>query len=210
MAAACLVLGASAGRADFIAYDNAVVAANQDFGNSLGLDFVVNKPILVTALGAFNSGIPAALIGADGVSGVTVQIYDNTTGAPVGPAVTLTPVDPGIQINGDAFAPIVPLVLPGGFQGSIVAFNDNNYHSFGGPNPTSTENSGGGLISFVGGGRFGAGFAYPTIVDGGPTNRYDAGTFQFAAVPEPATLALAGMGVLSLAGCGWRRRKAAA
>lgn len=208
--AALLALAVVAGtaRADIIAYDNAAVVANQGFGNALGLDFVVITPIVVTQLGVFDSGVIGNLAGADGVSGVDVAIFDRATMLQVGPLVHFSPGSPGTQVNGDAFKAIAPLLLPAGFQGSIVAFNDNNWNGFGGPNPTSTENDGGGQISFVGGGRFGFGNTYPTSVDGGPTNRYDAGTFQFTApaapapaavgVPEPGTLALLGLGSVGL------------
>lgn len=48
-----------------------------------------------------------------------------------------------------------------------------------------------GAISFVGGGRFGSmpGLAFPTTVDGGPSNRYLAGTFQFDLAPPTITKA---------------------
>jgi LPXTG-motif cell wall-anchored protein len=206
-----LITSPGPARAGIIAYDNAAVAANQGFGHALGLDFNVNKAIVVTALGVFDSGDPANLIGTEG-NGVTVAIFDRTTGLQVGSGFGFSPGTPGIQINGDAFQNLTTqsFILPAGFQGSIVAFKDINYNSGGAANPTSTENDGGGAISFVGGGRYGFdSFSYPTIVDGGPTNRYDAGTFQFNVVPEPGTLTLAGMGILGLAGYGWRRRKKA-
>jgi hypothetical protein len=71
------------------------------------------------------------------------------------------------------------------------------------------ENSGGGAISFVGSGRydFGGPLRYPLIVDGGPTNRYDAGTFEFNATPEPSSfILLLGSAAIGLA-CFGRRLK---
>jgi hypothetical protein len=51
------------------------------------------------------------------------------------------------------------------------------------PGPLSTMNNGGGLLRMMGSGRFivGASGLYPNTVDGGPANRYQAGTFQFQA-----------------------------
>lgn len=195
---ALLAFSTSAMHADTIAYGNAAgVPGRQNFGNSLGLDFDVNSPIVVTQLGAFNDGDPNLLAGVSGGLGVTVAIYDRVTQTQVGQEVTFTPSNPGTQVNGDAFLPVVPFTLEAGFQGSIVAFNDPNYNSEGSPNTTSVTDDGGGAISFVGGGRysFSSSITFPQTADGGPANRYDAGTFQF--VPEPGSLALLGVGGLA-------------
>jgi hypothetical protein len=218
LAFAALLLVANVGQAvTVIAYDNTFTAGqpNQDFGNSLGLDFNVNQTIQITALGAYDSGLTSQLSGVNG-SGVTVGIYDRTTDSLVAGSttVTFTPSNAGTQINADAFLPVSFTLSPGSY--SVVAFNDNNYNSFNAThqttsNPTSTENSGGGLISFVGDGRYSFGFVYPTMVDGGPSNRYDAGTFQFSAVtPEPSTLIPAGMGLLMALGYACLRHRHAA
>ena len=75
-----------------------------------------------------------------------------------------------------------------------------NYNSVATPKSPSREDGGGTpsspLISFIGSGRYdyASSLAYPTTVDGGPTNRYDAGTFKFAAVPAPT--AISGASVL--------------
>ena len=203
--AGCLTAGIAG--ASTIAYDNQITLAPlQGFGDSLGLDFQVNTPISVSELGVFDNGLTSNLLGVDGQSGVTVQIY-NISGTPtlIGPSVTFTPTSAGFQVNGDAFMNVTPFLLgPGKY--SVVAFNDDNYNTFGAPNSTSTEN-GAGLITFIGSSRYGNGFTFPASTDSGPTNKYDAGTFAFdlANVPEPSTFALFGLGAIALLA---RRRRA--
>jgi hypothetical protein len=189
--------------ANTIVYDNQAGIPSsgiQDWGNNLGLVFYANKDITVKALGAFDNGDLANLAGADGKSGVTVQMYEITswnpsanlaagtaTGTPVGNSVAFTLSSPGTQINGDAFAGD-GMTLTAGHYYSIVAFNDINYNSQADPNPYTTENSIDNAISF----KFytlydsgASGIAFPTTIDnwggGGPTDRYAAGTF---AIPD--------------------------
>jgi len=196
--------------ATIIAYDNAAVAANQNWlGGSIGMDFDVNRTIRVTELGAFDSG---AIANLDTNNGVYVGIFDRTTGSLVAPSVFLTSATPGLsQINGDAFLAVTPFFLHAGFQGSIVAYYDPNYNTFGNvPNATSTTNSGGGAISFVGTSRYNngvGGLVYPTIIDGGPANRYDAGTFGFTVVPEPSSVVMAGTAAILGLGLTVRNRR---
>ena len=200
-----------------IAYDNAAnVGGLQNFGGVLGLDFTVNTPISVTALGVFDNGLNANLGGSDGTSGVTVGFYDVGSQTLIGPSVHFAPADGGItQVRGDAFKNIVPLTLLPGTTYSIVTFNDTNYNTGGGINGTVALD-GSGAINFVGNGRYGSStgsFMFPNIVDGGPQARYDAGTFQFtvafpaaqADVPEPASITLM-FGALGALGFARRRR----
>ncbi|MCO6454487.1 MAG: hypothetical protein J5I93_04145 [Pirellulaceae bacterium] len=152
-------------------------AGNQAFGGSLGMDFNVNEPIGISHLGVFDDG-------SNGLNRtITARVYDRAnTAAPLATLV-FTPSDPGVLIGGSRFRPLpVPLGLPAGFQGTIVAegygAGELNGNSGGGV-PVWTTANGGGAISFVGGGRFGAAGSFPASVDGGPANRYAAGTFYF-------------------------------
>jgi hypothetical protein len=211
-----------AARADVIAYDNAAVANNQAFGGTLGLAFDINKPVVVSQLGAFDmdSSGHVALKGVDGTSGITVFIVNRDTGLQFGPSVTFSPSNPGHQINGDAFLPISLLTLPAGFHGEIVAQNDPNYNTGGGANASSTLNTANGAISFVYippptppattplpvGPRYNGGFVvYPGNLDGGPANRYDAGTFMVT--PEPSSCLLSALGLVGLVATWLKRRK---
>jgi hypothetical protein len=213
LAALALLWGAGQARAGYIAFDVAAgTVGNQNvFGEALGLDFDVNSAITITRLGVFDSG-------GDGLNSVlTAQLYDRDTGLAVSTVTFATGsgAGSGTLIGGSRFLDVAPLTLQAGFHGSIVVsgYNDAemNYNTFGGVNTTQTTDSGGGLISFVGYGRYsgGPGNVYPTIVDGGPDNRYDAGTFEFeaAAAPAPGGLTLAAVTALCLAGYAWRRRR---
>jgi hypothetical protein len=185
-------------RAQVIAYSvTSGTVGNQDVGGeALGLDFDVNSAIIVNQLGVFDSG-------SNGLSRfLTAQLYNRDTQLPVTPLITFSAgsgPSSGTLIDGSRFLDIAPVSLPAGFHGSIVASHFDNveliFNSFGSTNTTSTLNTGGGLIAFVGGGRISAGLpdVYPTSIDGGPVNRYDAGTFTFtvSAVPEPAGIILA-------------------
>ena len=189
-----------------IAYDvPAGTFSDQFITNPLGLDFDVVTSITVFSLGIFDSG-------QDGLTFAhVVDIYDRSTQLAV--ATVTIPAGTSAQlINGSRFVALAtPLVLPAGFQGSIVAelnTTDGNGNTNGGGG-ISTLNTGGGAIAFVGGGRvsdFGPG-VYPLRLDGGPVNRYLAGTFTFSPVPEPSTYALlaCGLGVVWL----FRRRSVA-
>jgi hypothetical protein len=176
------VMVASPAMSAIIALDSpAPLFGNQDFNGSLGMDFNVGlSPIQITRVGAFDSG-------QDGFfNNIGVRLYNRND--------TLTPVlsestgigATGSLINGSRFiVPSTTLTLPAGFRGTIVADN------YGGLEPLSnsgisgsppTINTGGGQLRFVGQSRFGAPGAYPTILDGGPANRYHAGTFEYQIV----------------------------
>ena len=112
--------------------------------------------------------------------------------------------DPGELVGRNRLKDIASLILqPGAY--TIVGYGygagDRN-GNVGTGNAPSAIDDGGGLISFVGGARFGGAGAFPGSVDGGPPSRYFSGTFEYQGVPEPAT-----MTVLLVSGAALIRRR---
>ncbi len=152
---------------------------NQTFGGSLGMDFEVAAPITVTQLGVFDSG-------ADGLARtITGELWSRVgnTGTRLA-QLSFTNADPGTLANGSRFKPLAtPLVIqPGSY--TIVAHGygagEPNGNSSGAAGGFGSTDAGGGVISFVGAGRFGTAGQFPATPDGGPSNRYGAGTFQYS------------------------------
>jgi hypothetical protein len=207
-------LGASLpANAQTIALTSVRGTGNQIFTGALGMDFDVLSGIEITRLGAFDSG-------QDGfVNNINVGIFDRNTGTLVAGAFGILNTGNTVAVGQSRFIDIPNVVLaPGNY--SIVAqgfgaADLNGNAGLGGPPPT--VDTGGGLIAFVGSGRFTAAPAlvYPTVVDTGPANRYDAGTFEFipatigTTAPEPGSLALLALTGLPVVGAVIRRRRAA-
>ena len=112
------------------------------------------------------------------------------------------------QIGGDAFQTVSPFILgPGDY--SIVSVDDRNFNASGSPNGFQNLDSLGGAITFNGPSRYDSTSALglPTIADGPPVDRYDAGTFMASAVPEPSTWAMMLLGFVGIGVMAFRRRK---
>ncbi len=189
-------------QASLIAYDVAAQTGNQYSTGSLGMDFDVNNPIEITALGVFDSG-------ADGLHGTLyAAIYDRNTGTQVVPPIAFTPSDPGNLIGGSRFKNLASEILLGVGQYSIVSWgydsDANGNWTYTPPITLPTLNDGGGVISFVGHGRWdGDAGVYPTDVGNDyPANLFLAGTFAYDTsvdpAPVPATVLLLGSGLLGL------------
>ena len=212
--AALFVLAAfgSQAKADIIAYDvtSGLVGNQSEFGGTLGMDFdVASGGIKVTQLGIFDSG-------GDGLSAAhTVSIYNRDTQALVLataiPSGTVAPL-----VNGSRFVAVPAFTLVSGHY-TVATFGfsaaDPNYNANRNGNTSpSVLNTGGGLISFTGTGRFGPAGTYPGTADAGEVlvNPYGAATFQYTAVPEPGSIVLLGLGSAGLVVLGLRRRKTSA
>ena len=176
---------------------SAYTPGNQFFAGSLGTDFVVNQPIRITALGAFDDG-------SDGLKrAITVQLWQrdpaatpqqpqDDTGQRILLTETFTPQDPGQLVGGNRFKTVSePLPLsPGHYtlvsQGYGATERNGNSGGDGAFGVMTSSPS----ISFESAARFGTDgtLGFPTFIDAGQAGRYGAGTFAFleTASADPA------------------------
>jgi hypothetical protein len=169
----------------FIAYNvPGGTQGNQAYGGALGMDFDVTADITVTRLGVFDDG-------SDGLNvPIAARIFDRDVSAELA-MIEFLPDDPGVLIAGSRFKALEsPLALLAGFHGTIVASGyggaERNGNQGVGPVDNLTTDDGGCRISYVGLGRFGNDpVGFPGTPDGGPPNRYAAGTFEFQVLGQP-------------------------
>jgi hypothetical protein len=158
-------------------------AGNQNFGGQLGLDFNVNVPITIIRLGVFDSA-------SDGLNApITARVYDRKTQTELA-SLLFTTDDPGDLEDGNRFKELdPPLELPAGLEGTLAAsgYGDTELNGNQGAVDLGLGTDDGGCaISFVGSGRYGLDPAvFPPVPDGGPVNRYAAGTFEFKLTGGP-------------------------
>ncbi|MGA2373358.1 MAG: VPDSG-CTERM sorting domain-containing protein [Candidatus Korobacteraceae bacterium] len=199
-----LAVAASMAYGATIVYTDPADQGTQNWYGNLGLDFTVNTPVTVTALGVFNA------TGSGDITGpIDVAIYDFTTSSWVTPTVafsgTYTPQGDGFDVLQQLITPIT--LAPGNYQVDAVGFSSSdengnlNTGSSSGPN----LNSLGSALTFTG-----AAWDFNTSLDapntcstckGAPAqdSQFDAGTFEV--VPEGGTtLVLLGLAVAGLAG----------
>lgn len=157
---------------------------NQAFGGTLGMEFEVANPIIVTQIGVFDDL-------SDGLKlPITAKIWDRSN--PDAPealvTVEFTPEDPGTLVGGSRFKPLpAPLRLEIGFLGTMGAEGygaEERLRNAGAVPRNWTINDGNGSLVFVGTSRYGTvNGEYPNVSDGGPADRYAAGTFEFETTP---------------------------
>lgn len=194
------------------------VNGTQNFNNSFGNDFNVNSAITVSQLGVFDNGQNG--LSTDGTQPITATLYNRTTGLAVtGGSIGFggnTGSD-GTLVDGYRFKSISPITLQPGQYSIITDFysqpghEENFYNAGGNTNNTVVRDTGGGLITFVGSGRYDPaqhnGFPTANIDGGSEPIHYDAGTFVFtAATPEPTSLGL--LAVMATGSMLYRRRRA--
>ena len=173
------------------------VIGNQNFEGPLGMDFIVDKPIQIIELGAFDSESDGLL------QPITIELWSrddaetpddfaDDSGIEILAALEFPDEDSGELDGGSRFLSLEqPVVLlPGNY--SIVGWGygvDEPNYNLGG---RFGEDEGFFLsdldfISFVGGSRFGDAATvgeFPTSIDGGPENRYGAGTFRYTTATD--------------------------
>ncbi|MEZ5325567.1 MAG: hypothetical protein R3F19_10940 [Verrucomicrobiales bacterium] len=162
---------------------------NQSFGGALGIDFVVNRPIRILELGAFDED-------SDGFNTeITVELwsredegtpddFSDDFGGEILASTVFSEEAPGDILEGFQFRKLdSPLSLePGAYTIVGWGYNADEQNGNDGVSPFSTDLTESDAIEFVGTSRFGdagAGGDFPTSVDGGPEVRYGAGSFTF-------------------------------
>jgi hypothetical protein len=211
MLVALLVLaGGLQAFADTIVYNDPAGQGTQNFGGNLALDFTVNSPVTVDALGVFNASGSGTITGT-----IDVALYDVTTSTVVATARFNGPYTP---VSYDVFQPITPVVLaPGLYQVDAVGFSSSdlngNLNTLSSSGPTL--NPLGGALTFTGAGwDSNTSLDYPTTCStckDAPSpqdSQFDAGTFEASPVPEPSSLLLLGSGLAAFAGMLRRKLRA--
>jgi len=171
---------------------------NQAFGGALGMDFNVLRSVRVTRLGVFDDS-------SDGIFlPINARLYDRST-RQVLAELTFTTEDAGELIGGSRFKNLPQAItLPAGFQGTMAASGYGSDERNGNGVEGRSVFTGGGSLEFVGLSAYNAdATGYPGTVDGGPANRYAAGTFFFEPMAEALAIRVARSGtklVLSWSG----------
>lgn len=170
---------------------------NQAFGGSLGMDFQVTSPVRILSLGVFDDGSNGIASGAVITAQLwrrndngTPALYSDDTGSALLATQTFTNASGGTLEGGSRFKALaVPLELaPGAYTMSAYGYsaNERNGNSSAAAPSWTTNGGPAGALHFTGTSRYaGTPGAFPNVPDGGPVNRYAAGTFQYLDGSDP-------------------------
>ena len=140
------------------------------------MEFDVDRPVIVTRLGVFDSGSDGLFLP------ISARLY-NRDNQQVVASLDFAPGDDGELVDGSRFKSLtLPLPLAAGFHGMIVASGYGAGESNGNAGGTDLglTTFGGACLRFVGTSRYDVDpTGYATVADTGPANRYAAGTFAF-------------------------------
>jgi Domain of unknown function (DUF4082)/PEP-CTERM motif len=181
-------------------------AGNQSW-SGVGVEFTVNSPISVTALGIFDSGL-------NGITGpLTADLM--TLGGSILASQTFANVSGPLVNGGYFFQSIAPVTLAAGsyyLMGYGWTGTDQEHNSNFGDGHPDSFNTGGGLVSFVQAVWTSSSTAAPGTVPTttfGPTapNFFSSANMEFtAAVPEPSTWAMMILGFAGIGFMAYRRK----
>ena len=165
---------------------NETTAGNQNYGGSLGMDFSVNHTITVTELGVFDDEsnglaltITAALFSRN--DNGTPDDPSDDTGGEILAEIEFTPDDGGALSGGHRFKPLTTVVelQPGTYTIAAWGYGDDERNGNGFGAGGFGETAEGIHLTFTGMSRYGDAGGFPATVDGGPANRYGAGSFRY-------------------------------
>ncbi len=215
----CTVIGGSVSAQTFTAYDLAApVVGQEQYGATLGLEFNVNTPIVINALGSVDTAAPVTGVAHTLNGTIITTIYDSSTQLPVpGLTASFSSASPGTLSGGYLFKPVGGLNgISLGLGSYVVAWttvNNNdpdansNFANFTPP----TYNEAGNLIS-INKTRYRYNEQLPQFkgLDKYPLNTFtgqlDAGTFRYSpSTPEPSALSI--FGCLIVTGSALLRRR---
>lgn len=216
------LIGGAVSAQTFTAYDLAAPAAGQEqYGATLGLQFTVNAPIIVNALGAFDAAVPGTSTAHTLNGTIITTIYSSLTQAPVaGLTASFDATNPGTLSGGYLYKPVGGtngvVLLPGSYVVAWTSVNNNdpdgnsNFANFTPP----TYNEGANLITINKTSYLYNEQSNPVFLgqDKYPINTFtgqlDAGTFKYTAnTPEPGAVSLFGGLVVMGSSALLRRRR---
>jgi hypothetical protein len=176
------------------AYIATTATGNQNFGGELGMEFKVNNPagITINRLGAFDHQ-GNGITGTQG-GGIRVAIFNKASKAIV-PGLDAIIIGNADGYTGNHRMKNITAVtlMPGDYVVVAKGYNANELNGNSGVGNSFAQGDwGAGAISFASSCRYGStgtGFAYPTNPDGGPGNRYLAGTFSYSTLGTASSVA---------------------